>query len=181
MWAGSFGGVSASCYTDRTNFANGPSGLLPTYSLLSGFPFFHVSFSFVSLRYEALSLTSAGCFSLLSLSISPQFNFLCPPVSCCFSALRCIKFDLCLLLSPQSAFFPFPISVHLPFLPLLNWCLSLCLRPDWKKRLTLPGLGTPAVYWMLECKGRYNDSRVSQTLSFSLIRPRRSSDFKQGF
>lgn len=89
-----FNSVSLLRYTDRTNFANGLSGMWPTLSLLSRFSLFFksalrgvwldlccsslcLSFStclscFVPQHYTALSLTFASCF-LPSVSFLSSF------------------------------------------------------------------------------------------------------------
>lgn len=110
--------------------------------------FFHVSFSLISLRYEALSSTSVGCFFTplfvrlsLSLTFSARLFFV---VSKHYIALS-LTFAPWFL--PRQLSFLFPSPSISPSLPLPNWCLFVCLRPDRKKRrLTLPGLGTPAVH-----------------------------------
>lgn len=91
--------------------------------------FFHVSFSFVSLRYEALSLTSVGCFFTplfvrlsLSLTFSARLFFV---VSKHYIAL---SLTFVPWFFPPSAFFPFPLlrPSPLPFLCLIGVCSSVC-------------------------------------------------------
>lgn len=110
--------------------------------------FIHFSFSLVTWRYKAFSLTSVTCFStLFFVCLSLNLTFSTRPFLFCFLALHCIKFDLCLLFSPLCQLpFLFLCSFISPSLPLPNWCLSVCLLSDQeRRRLTLPGLGNPVV------------------------------------
>lgn len=119
--------------------------------------FLHVSFSLVTLRFRRLAwpllLVS---FLFVHLFLPAFFSFL--PWH--YIALS-LTFASCFL--PSVSFLSFFLSPSISlFLPLLNWCLFVCLPSDQRRRRrTLPGLGTPVVQWRHErLRRRFSDSQV---------------------